>query len=297
MSGIGTGTAMLIGGLAAAGGSVAGAAMSSSAAKDAASTQSNAAKSAAQLQYEASQNSLDFQKQTWNTQQANEAPFLQTGQGAVTALGSLMQPGGQLSNNWTGNFTAPTAAQAEQTPGYKFAVDQGTQAMDRSAAASGNLLTGGTARAEQLFGQNAADTNYQSTYNNALNQYSTNYNTWNQNNTNLYNRLAGIAGTGQTASSNLNAAGTAASGQVSNTLLGTASAMGQDYQNAAAATASGYVGAANAYSSGLNGIGSNVSNYMLMSQLMNQNPYGSGAIGASGITQAQADAANLAIGG
>jgi hypothetical protein len=30
---------------------------------------------------------------------------------------------------------------------------------------------------------------------------------------------------------------------------------------------------------------------------MNQNPYGIGAIGASGITQAQADAANLAIGG
>lgn len=81
---------MLIGGGISAGGSIAGAAMGSSAAKDAANLQSSAADRAAQLQYQASQNSLDFAKQVYGQQQQNMAPFLRVGQQAAGTLGSLM---------------------------------------------------------------------------------------------------------------------------------------------------------------------------------------------------------------
>jgi len=74
-----------------------------------------------------------------------------------------------------GSFVAPTAAQALQSPGEQAQMTLGEQAMQQSAAAQGNLLTGGTAEALDQFGQNVASTNYQNTYNNSFNTYSAGY--------------------------------------------------------------------------------------------------------------------------
>src|SRR3569833_513732 len=82
-------TAAIVGGIGAAG-SLGGAALGSSAAKDAASTQANAANQAAQYQYQASQNALDFQKQQYNQTQQNIAPWLQMGAGGLGQLGYLL---------------------------------------------------------------------------------------------------------------------------------------------------------------------------------------------------------------
>src|ERR1022692_84566 len=76
-----------------------------------------------------------LQKQEWQQQQQNEAPWLNAG---GTALGQLMA---------MPNFTSPTAAEAQATPGYQFQLQQGQQALQRSAAAKGGLLSGGTAKA------------------------------------------------------------------------------------------------------------------------------------------------------
>jgi len=197
--------------------------------------------------------------------------------------GSLLSPypGGQ--------FEAPTAAQAQAYPGEQFMMQQGTQAIQNSAAANGSLLTGGTAKALDAYGQGLASTDYQNVYNNAYNTYSSNYNQYENQQANEYNRLASLAGIGQTAASQLGTLGQSSANAISSNLTGTASAMGQDYQNAAAANASGYVGSANAYSGALNSAGGSISNLLLLNQLQN--------MGGSGYSSAGSELATSGIAG
>ncbi len=189
------------------------------------------------------------------------------------AYGELMQqyPGG--------DFHAPTAAEARATPGYQFALGQGENAVDAGAAARGSLLTGGTLNAENQFAQGLADTNYNNVYNQALQAYNTNYNTWANNQANQFNRLSAMSGAGQVAAQQLGNAGMQSANTVSDTLMNTGQQVGQQMNNAAAATASGYMGSANAWSQGLGAMGSNMSQMMMLNQLMKSstkaqaNPY------------------------
>ena len=177
--------------------------------------------------------------------------------------------GGALTQQWNQQFHAPTAAEAAQTPGYQFALGQGLQALDRGAAARGNLLTGGTMEAEQQYGQGLASQTYQQTFNNALTQYQQAYNQFQQGQANTYNRLAGLAGTGQVSAGQLGQEGGQAANSVANTILTGNQQIGQQMNNAAAANASGYVGSANAWNSAISGIGNSLSNYAIMQQLLN----------------------------
>jgi hypothetical protein len=104
-------------------------------------------------------------------------------------------------------------------PSYQFRLGEGMKALDRQAAARGGLISGGALKAAQRYGQDFASTEFG----------------------NAYNRLAGLAGVGQTATNTL----TGAAGQ-----FGQNQAMG--LSNAAQARASGYVGSANALTGGLN---------------------------------------------
>jgi hypothetical protein len=213
----------------------------------------NASDNAAQLQAQEAQNSLNFQEQEFNTQQANQKPFLQAGQTAVGDLSNLLAPGGSLSQPWTGTFTPPTAAQAEATPGFQFTLQQGQNAIQNSAAAQGNLLSGGTEAALDQYSQGLASTNYQQAFNNALTQYGTAYNTFQNNQANQFNRLASVAGLGQTSAAQLGQTGQQAANNVSNTYLTTGAQQGQDMLNAASANASGY--------NALGNIGTSLGNY------------------------------------
>ncbi|MDE2098401.1 MAG: hypothetical protein KGL39_14200 [Patescibacteria group bacterium] len=152
-----------------------------------------------------------------------------------------------LNEQWATPFQAPTEAQVEQTPGYQFQLDQGLQAIQRSAAAQGNLLTGGTSKDLNNYAQGMASTNYQQAYNNALNQYQQNYNIFQNNQSNQWNKLAALSGIGQTSASQLSNAGQNYANNAANTGMTGAAAVGQQANNAAAAQASGYVGAANAW--------------------------------------------------
>lgn len=175
---------------------------------------------------------------------------------SLGAAGSLMAayPGGP--------FTAPTAEQAAQTPGYQFQLQQGQQALQQSAAARGNLLTGGTAEALDNYSQGLAASNYQNVYNNALSAYNTNYNAYQNQQTNEYNRLAALAGVGQQTASTLGTLGQNASNSIASNITGTAQQMGQDYTNAAAANASGIYNSAAAWNSGIGGVGKSANNYL-----------------------------------
>lgn len=247
---------------------VAGAVTGGVASMKAAGTQADAAKSAAQLQHEDAQQALAFQQKQFDTQQANLKPWETAGKGALSELTSLTsKPGEGLLTPWTDTFKAPTAAEAAATPGYQFTLGQGELALQNSAAARGGALSGGTAKDIANYGEGLASTTYQNTFSNALQQYQSAFNTFQTNQSNTYNRLAGIAGTGQTATTTAGQQGQAAVDNVSHTLLTSGQQIGQNINNAGAATASGYVGAGNAINSGISGVGG----YLQLQQLLAAN--------------------------
>ncbi len=65
-------------------------------------------------------------------------------------------------------FQAPSFEQALSDPGYQFALQQGTDALERSAAAKGVLRTGGTLKDIIGYGQDMAANRYGDVYNRAL---------------------------------------------------------------------------------------------------------------------------------
>jgi len=82
-------------------------------------------------------------------------------------------------------------------PGYQFRLGEGQKAIDHSLAAQGGLLSGAAMKAASKYNQDFASNEYQNVYNR-----------YNTDNTNIYNRLMGIADKGQQA-----AAGSASNNQ------------------------------------------------------------------------------------
>lgn len=199
---IGTGLGLLIGGLASAGASVGSAAMASHGATSAAETQAAAAQRAADL----------------------NAPYREAG---IDALGKLQHMDA---------FKAPTDVTEQNDPGYQFRIKQAQQGFERSAAARGQLLSGGTLKALQRYTQDYASNEYANVYGRAASEYDRTATTYKQ-----------IAGMGQQA--------TAAQGDL--------------LTQGANATAAGQVGSANAYGGAISGIGNNLS-FLSMLQAMNK---------------------------
>lgn len=285
MSGaITAGTLATVAGIGAAG-SIGGALIGSNSANKAADAQTAAANHAADLQFQESKDALDFQKQQYETSQQQAAPWLNSGTGSLAnlnyllgngqanspAMQGMVNPGlgaaGSLLTPYSGTFTAPTELDEQNDPGYMARLKLGTDALQHSAAARGSVLTGGTAKALDQYSQDYASNEYGNVYNRALSAFQNNYNVYNQNQTNQYNRLAALSGLGQQTASQLGQQGQAASNNVTSNLLSTGQNVGQDYNNAGAATASGYVGSGNAWSGALGGIGGNLSNLLLLSKL------------------------------
>jgi len=121
-------------------------------------------------------------------------------------------------------------ADFQADPGYAFRLGEGQKALERSAAARGGLLSGGTGKALQRFGQDYGSQEYT----NAFNRYQTERAARLQ-------PLQSLAGVGQTATNTI--------GQAGQTM---ASNVGEAIGSGAAARASGYVGTANALTGGLN---------------------------------------------
>jgi hypothetical protein len=205
---------------------------------------SSAAKTAASDQEQASEAAIAEQQREFNTQQQNYAPWLAAGTGALSQLTAGTAPGGSLVAPYPGGaFTAPTGVDESNDPGYAFRLAQGDQAISRAAAAGGGAFSGGTLKALSRYGQDYASNEYQNVYNRALTGYNTNFNTYNLAQGNTFNRLASIAGMGQTATGQLGQLGQTSSGTISNLLTGQG--------NAAAA---GTLGSASAINSGLNSL-------------------------------------------
>ena len=182
----------------------------------------DASNDAAQAQTQAGQQSNELQYQMFNQSRADQAPWREAGVEALNQLRTGIQPGGSLMRSFG-------MSDYQADPGYGFRLAEGMKGIERSAAARGNLLSGGALKGITRYGQDMASNEYQ----NAYNRYT-------QNQTNQYNRLAGVAGTGQNAAQQIGQQGMQMGQNVGNTLQGIGNAR-----------ASGYVGGANALTGGI----------------------------------------------
>lgn len=162
----------------------------------------------------------------------------------TNTTGALAPTG--LNQMWGTPFQAPTAADARGTPGYQFMQEAGQQAIQNSAAAQGNLLSGSTLKGLQNYQTGLADTYYQQAYNNALGQYMNKYNIFEGNQANMFNRLGnllgfGLSGTGMGVNSQMGLAG-----MRGNTFMGGANSIANLLGQKGLAQASGSMGQGNA---------------------------------------------------
>ena len=148
---------------------------------------------------------------------------------------------------------SPADLAAGIDPGYAFRLQQGNEALVAQEAAGGNRFGAQTLKDMSNYNQQAASQEYGA----AFNRFQTNQ-------SNVYNRLAALSGTGQTAANNATNAGLT-TGQTlsSNTQAGTA-ASNNYLTGAAAASAAGQVGSTGALVGGIN---SGVNNAITMKYL------------------------------
>ena len=247
----------ITGGIVAAGAAVGGSMLSSSAASSAAGAQESAANNSTALEqavYSQNQKNLSGYMATGSV--ANDAlsnlyglnpttgqyqtQDSSTSQGqALTELEGLSGVSPTLSGVNSGQAFNNAYTQFQNSPTYQFALSQGGQALDRSAASKGLLLSGAQLKDSQAFGQGLASQ--------GLSQFTSNL-------TNLYNGLtSGITG--------LSSLGQSSATQSNNNGLASAGQIGSSLTNAGIAQASGILGSANYTNQGvqnaLGALGSN----------------------------------------
>lgn len=216
---------------------------------------SQAAKGAAQTQADAANNATAANQQALAQQAEMSLPYRTAGETAVNQLSAMTQPGGEATKAF--NYD-PFNYSAD--PGYAFRLKEGMNAMNATAAARGGLISGNALKAGQDYGQAQGSQEYQNSFNRYLSNYSNAQNTFQLNRNNLLSPLQFLSSQGQAS----------AAGQAAN--VGNMAASNAALSTGAAnAQAAGQVGSANAYTSA---IGQGIGAYQ-MNQLINRSAYNS----------------------
>lgn len=231
-------------------GLAAGAAIGAVGALGSAAIGSSATSKAADAQTQAAQMAQQTQLQMYNQTRSDLQPYMNYGNNAFSQLANIFGFGGQAGGGGTFGPNSQLATQAlTQMPGYQFGLDQGVQALDRSAASRGTALSGGQLRDSQIFGQNYAMQNAWQPYISQLNS---------------------AAGIGENA-----AAG------VGNIGASTGAGVAQSQLAAGQSQAAGIVGGANQWTSGIQGVTN------ALSPLFTSSYGGQGGASINGINGAQ----------
>ncbi len=182
---------------------------------------SSSAGKAAEAQAQGSQAAADASREMYYQSRKDLAPYRDVGGNALyqLAAGAGLEYEGAPGSIEDRYQTAMSRFQT--SPDYQFRLGEGIKAIDRSAAARGRLNSGATMKAVQDFGQGVAAGEWG----------------------NYQNRLANLAGVGQTATSQTGALGSTTAGRVGSAL-----------QDAGTARASGYAGKSNAITGGINNL-------------------------------------------
>jgi len=170
------------------------------------SMQADAASDAANAAAESGDLATYYQWKQYQQQRADQQPWLDAGTNAVNRLGTGLESGGEFDTVPT--FTAPdfsfTSEDLYSDPSYAFRKQEGLDAVNASNSASGLFGSGRGYNALMTRGQDLASQEYSNAYNRAQTEYGNQYTAdlaeynsqLNSQNT-LYNRLAGVSGTGR----------------------------------------------------------------------------------------------------
>lgn len=181
---------------------------------------------AASQQAAAAQQAAAIQQQQYQQNTQNQQPYMNAGSSALNTIG-------QDQANGTGFAASFNPQNYIDTPGYQFQQQQGQNAINSSAAATGGVLNGGTLKALDQYTTGLANT----TYGQAYSQYL-------QGSQQQYNQLYGVASLGESAASSLGAQGTQSAQNQGNYLT-----------QAGNAQAAGTIGVGNAINQGIGSAG------------------------------------------
>jgi len=202
----------------------------------------------------AANSSIQEQNNEYNQTRADQAPWRTTGASALDQIAKLYgldtvdANGNLVKGSGKADFSSFTTA-----PDYTFAQTQGQDAINRSAAARGGLLSGAAVKAGATYASGLASQNF--------GEY--------------VSRLAGVSGAGQAATNATQAAGTNMANQNSASLM-----------SAGNARASAYGETGQTIGNTANGL---ASNYLLYKYLNPSNPapspygYGGGGFGPTNV--------------
>ena len=200
---------------------------------------------AAKEQSGAMDRASELQYRQYQEDVARQKPFYDVG---VNALPELVA---------ASKYTPFGMEQFQADPGYGFRLREGQQALDRQAAARGGLISGGALKAATRYGQEMGSQEYT----NAFNRYQAER-------TARLQPLQALTGMGQSTGQQISQAGQTM-----------ASNVGNNMGSAAAARASGYVGGANALTSGLGTYLNYSQGQNMINALQNRSPVVNNPIG------------------
>jgi hypothetical protein len=218
-----------------------------------ANKQAGAAKDAANISAAATREQTQLQRDMFNEQKANQAPYLAAGTNALAQLTQGTAPGGQFSRPFS-------MADYQADPGYAFRLKEGLDQIGSQARAQGGAGGGRTMMGIQKYAQGLASQEY----GNAFNRYQTNR-------ANMLQPLQSLAGVGQTANNALAQGGQSYANQA-----------GQYGMINAANQGNAALSAGNAYGSAYSGIGNALGR---MNSSGGSSPFGS-LFGGGGSSQA-----------
>jgi hypothetical protein len=162
---------------------------------------------AADQQSAAAANSTALQKYQYDQTRQDNAPWRAAGEASLNKLMGLLNDG-SLTSRFSGQ-------NVQNEPGYQFGMQQGQQGIERSAAARGMGLSGAALKAASRFNQDYAGTKYGQAFDR-----------WRMENSDTFNRLSGLAGTGQQVNAANSAAGQNYANAAGQNMIGAANAQG-----------------------------------------------------------------------
>jgi len=182
----------------------------------------SAAEKAAAAQESSDDKALALQKETTEQARKDSLPWMEAGRAGLNQY--MAELGIETPDNAE---QLAAGSKFKETPGYQFQVQEGEKAVVNNMAALGMKNSGAAVKALTGFRQGLAD----QTFGNYLNQ------------------LSGTAGMGQNQVNTTNALSIGSANNQANTI-----------QDAGAARASGYVGAANSWMNALKGVSNSANN-------------------------------------
>lgn len=215
------------------GSAVIGGVMASKAAK----TQAGAAAAAAETTAGAQVYATDIQQEQYQQTRKDQEPWRIAGQNALQTIEDFPEF----------EFTADNFNQFKD-PSYDFRMQEGINALDRSAAARGRILSGAQDRAVTRYGSNLASQEYGNAFNRALATYQQNLGT-----------QQSLAGIGQSATNVVSQAGQQMASNVGNITMQSAQQQGNALIAGGAAKAQGYANIGQSVNTG-------IGNYLLYQQ-------------------------------